>query len=287
MSPMSYRATEYWSELHQRDDTSAVGQSGLPDAFNRWLYRILARNLVRSLDRHGVLHPPPPRMFEVGAGRGDWIGFWRARGVARVDGGDLIDRAVQRLGERYGDTGTFVVAEFGGEVAPATPHTEYPLVTVFNVLLHVTDDGRFARALQQVAALVQPGGWLVLVEPILFDATYAKPYDPAATSRARPIEAYEGPLAESGLERVHVGPAVVLANNPIEAGSQRALRRFRRLWNWIAGRVRRRPGSVRWLGPLLLVGDRIAMATGSAPSSKLGIYRRPIGTPPRAADPPV
>ena len=45
MSGMPYSATDYWSNLHTRDDLSAVGQSGLPPAINVWLYRILARNL--------------------------------------------------------------------------------------------------------------------------------------------------------------------------------------------------------------------------------------------------
>ena len=272
---MPYEAADYWRDLHQRDDTSAVGQSGLPAAFNAWLYRILARNLARLLRRHGVLDPPPARMFEVGSGRGDWIGFWRQRGVARIDGGDLVARAVERLNERFGSTGTFVVAEFGAEAPPVTPEPAYPLVTVFNVLLHITDDERFTRALTQVAELVEPGGRLVLVEPILFDATFAKPFDAKASSRARPLDVYEAPLSAAGLERVSVGAAMVLANNPIEAGSPAAFRRYRTTWNRIAGRVRRKPGSSRWLGPLLLVGDRVAMATGAAPSSKLAVYRRP------------
>jgi len=275
MAPMSYQASEYWGDLHQRDDTSAVGQSGLPAAFNAWLYRILARNLARLLRRHGVLDPAPTRMFEVGSGRGDWIDFWRQRGVARVDGGDLVPQAVERLNQRFGATGSFVAAEFGADVPPTTPEPAYPLVTVFNVLLHITDDALFERALGQVAGLVEPGGRLVLVEPILFDRAFAKPYDPKASSRARPLDVYEAPLLAAGLERVAVGAAVVLANNPIEAGSQPALRRYRRSWNWFAGRARRKPRSSRWLGPILLIGDRIAMATGAAPSSKLAIYRRP------------
>ena len=274
---MSYQASEYWGDLHQRDDTSAVGQSGLPAAFNAWLYRILARNLARLLRRHAVLDPAPARMFEVGSGRGDWIDFWRGRGVVRVDGGDLVPGAVERLNERFGTTGRFVVAEFGADAPPVTPEPAYPLVTVFNVLLHITNDAPFERALRQVAALVEPGGRLVLVEPILFDAAFAKPYDPKVSSRARPLETYEAPLLASGLERVNVGPAVVLANNPIEARSQAALRRYRRSWNWFAGRARRNPRSSRWLGPLLLIGDRVAMASGAAPSSKLAIYRRPPG----------
>ena len=46
---MPYSAADYWSNLHQRDDLSAVGQSALPPGINTWLYRSLARNLRRFL----------------------------------------------------------------------------------------------------------------------------------------------------------------------------------------------------------------------------------------------
>ena len=61
---MSYSPTDYWAELHRRDDLSAVGQSGLPTEINRWLYRILARNLRAFLRRHDLLRPPPAAMFD-------------------------------------------------------------------------------------------------------------------------------------------------------------------------------------------------------------------------------
>ena len=156
---MPYSASDYWTELHQRDDLSAVGQSALPTELNAWLYRILARNLTRFLRREGLVDPPPARIFEAGSGTGAWIPFWLDLGVERVDGCDLVPAAVARLTERFGDTGRFWVAELGAAGDSGLPSGErYPLVTVMNVLLHVTDDERFARAIGQPQSRQDGGG---------------------------------------------------------------------------------------------------------------------------------
>jgi len=274
---MPYSANDYWSELHRRADVSAVGQSGLPNEINRWLYRILARNVRAYVRRRGLVSPVPPRMFEVGSGTGEWIPFWRGLGVARIDGCDLVPAAVERLTEQFGDRGTFFVAELGAPAGSGLPaDLRYPLVTVFNVLLHITDDESFVRALRQIADLVEPGGALLLIEPMLLDPSYTRPFVPTAASRARPVGAYAGPLLAAGLAQVELAAAVVLANNPIEAGSPAALRRYQRAWRWVARRTKQNPASARWIGPLLAAGDRIALTSGSAPSSKIALFRRPV-----------
>ena len=273
---MPYSAIDYWSELHTRDDLTTVGQSGLPPEINRWLYRILARNLRAFVRRERLSPPPPERIFEVGSGTGEWIPFWRDLGVARIDGCDLVPAAVERLNMRWGDTGRFHVAEIGRPGPTDLPTDErYPLVTIMNVLLHVTDDERFERALRQVAELVEPGGSLLLVEPILRDPSFARPFDPGTTSRARPLDAYAGPLRSVGLDLVAMQAATVLANNPIEAGSPAAFRRYQKVWRWAARRTKANPAAARWIGPLLSGGDRVALRTGAAPSSKIALFTRP------------
>jgi hypothetical protein len=123
--------------------------------------------------------------------------------------------------------------------------------------------------------LVEPGGRLLLVEPILLDASYERPPKEGATSRARTLAAYRDPLLAAGLELVEVAGAVAMANNPIEAGSRKAYDRYVRWWKWVARRAKTSPGSIRWLGPLMLALDRIALARGAAPSSKIALFRRP------------
>ena len=238
MTPMPYDPDAYWRTLHERNDLSAVGQSGLPAAFNVWLYRTLAGNVRRFVRRQRLDQPPPARAFDVGSGTGFWVDFWHARGVWQVDGCDLVPAAVERLNARYGPRGDrFIVADVvAGSGLPAEP---YPLVSAMNVLLHVTGDEAFERALANVARLVAPGGHLLLVEPILRDPSYARPATADQHSRARPLADYRDPLVAAGLELVDLGPAVALANNPIEAGSRPAYARYARWWRWVAVQAKR------------------------------------------------
>lgn len=271
---MTYDPSEHWARLHERGDLSSVGQSALPADLNHWLYRALERR-VRSFVRRHQLLDGAPTAFDVGAGTGYWVGVWHDLGAGRVDGCDLVQAAADRLDERFATHGDrFVAADIGAE-APGLPAAPYGFVSVMNVLLHITDDAAFERALANVAGLVAPGGSLLLVEPILLDPAYERPPKDGATSRARSLAAYRDPLAAAGLELVEVTGAVAMANNPIEAGSRTAYERYARWWKWVARRAKTSPASIRWLGPLMLALDRVALAAGAAPSSKIALFRRP------------
>jgi SAM-dependent methyltransferase len=270
---MRYEPHEYWSNLHARGDLSAVGQSGLPADINAWLYRALEHRVRGFVRRHDLL--PVDRAFDVGAGTGYWVNLWHGLGVPRVDGCDLVPDVTARLNAAHGPRGDhFVVSDVGAE-DPGLPDERYGLVSVFNVLLHLVDDVPFERGLSNVARLVAPGGHLLLVEPILFDPAYERPRTPEQSSRARPLAAYREPLVAAGLELVDIRGAVALANNPMEAGSPRAFARYNRWWKWVVRRAKRRPGRAWWLGPLVVTADRLAVAAGAAPSSKIALFRRP------------
>jgi SAM-dependent methyltransferase len=269
---MPYSAPDYWLELHQRDNLSAVGQSALPPEINAWLYRAMARNLRRFLRRRDLDRPAPRTVLDVGAGTGYWVGFWQARG-ALVDGCDLVPLAVDRLNGKFGSAGRFWVADVA-QPASLGDRT-YDLVTCLNVLLHVTEESAFEEALANVAAAVAPGGHLLLAEPILLHPELERPYDPNRHSRARALATYADPLIAAGLELVAVEAATVLANNPIEAGSPRAMARLQSWWRWVAGRSKANPRSARWIGPIVYAGDWLAMHSGAAPSGKFALFRRP------------
>jgi SAM-dependent methyltransferase len=269
---MAYDPNAYWDLLHARGDLSAVGQSGLPVGLNRLLYVALERRVRWFARRHRLF--PVARAFDVGAGTGYWVHTWHRLGTGRVDGCDLVERAVAQLNETFGGLGDRFVQLDVASPSPGLPAEPYGLVTVMNVLLHVTDDQAFRRALRNVAGLVEPGGHLLLVEPILLDASFARPPVAEETSRARPLAAYRDPLRAAGLELVDVRGAVALANNPIEARSRARFAWYERRWQ--ALRLRAKRGRLRrWHGPVLLAGDRIALALGEAPSSKIALFRRP------------
>ena len=124
-----------------------------------------------------------------------------------------------------------------------------------------------------------PGGSLLLVEPVLLDPAYERAASDAQTSRARRFAAYRDPLEAEGLELVDLRGASAMANNPIEAGSRQGYDRYVRWWRWVARQAKSAPARIRWIGPLMLALDRLALATGAAPSSKIVLFRRPPTAP--------
>ena len=284
---VGYDPARYWSQLHQRADLSAVGQSGLPPEINAWLYSAMARSFRAFLRRHGLDRPAPASAFDVGVGTGYWVRVLRSLGVGRVDGCDLVASAVEAVsGEARaaGVPGEFWVADLGAE--DALPDRTYPMVTCFNVLIHVVDEERFDRALTGLAGLVAPGGSLLLAEPILLHDAYLRQYDQTRqASRARMLAQYRAPLEAAGLELVEVRAATVFANNPIEAGSPAAFRRYQAWWRFAVGQSKANPSSARWLGPLMSALDRVALRTGQAPTTKFALFRRPVAPPASDATP--
>jgi SAM-dependent methyltransferase len=283
---MAYDPRDHWSRLHARGDLSSVGQSGLPADLNAWQYRALERRVRWFVRRHHVLDGVTS-VFDVGSGTGYWVRVWHALGVSRVDGCDLVPAAVERLEAEFGARGDRFVASDIGAAEAGLPTDGYGLVSVMNVLLHLTDDEAFARALANIASLVAPGGRLLLVEPILLDVSYERPVTPTQTSRARTLAAYRDPLLAAGLELVELRGALAMANNPIEAGSRSAYDRYVRWWRWVARRAKTTPRSIRWIGRLMLFLDRLMLATGAAPSSKIVLFQRPDEAPVKAAPGPA
>jgi SAM-dependent methyltransferase len=271
---MAYDPAMHWSRLHERADLTSVGQSGLPAELNAYLYRALERRVRWFVRQHRLL-AGVRTAFDVGAGTGYWVRVWHDLGVDRVDGCDLVPAAVERLQAGFGSRGDrFTAADIGAEGRSLSDDT-YPFVSVMNVLLHLIDDRAFERGLRRIASLVGPGGHLLLVEPILLDAAYARPPSPSQTSRARTLDAYQTPLIDAGLEMIDLRGAVAMANNPIEAGSKAAHDRYLRWWRWVAKRSKASPRSLRWIGPLMLGLDRLMLGAGAAPSSKIVAFWRP------------
>ena len=276
-SHQPYEPQEYWTRLHREASLRSVGQSGLPEEFNVWLYRALERNLGAFLQDHGLLDPAPRRVFEVGAGTGYWTPFWFGLGAERVDGCDLAPDAVARLRERF--PGNYFLGDIAEEgVIPADG--SYDLATVFNVLLHIMQEDRFAAAARHVAAAVGPGGHVLLVEPALSLPTSVRPVKPGASSKARLLDRYREVFEVAGLEFVSCKASTTVANNPIEHGLP-SISRFIWLWRTAIRNAKRGPRRADLAGRLLWLLDHPLMRSGVAPSGKFILFKRP-GQPVRS-----
>ncbi len=206
---MNYIYQDYWEKLHQRDDLSTVGQSSLPPGINKWTYRATRRNMRNFAQKHNLKASGSKRMLEIGVGTGYWVDFWQDLGW-QVDGCDLVPAAAERLSDKHPDAGFWAadVSAPEGVLAPSgglAAADGYDLVFIAHVLLHVTDDEAFARALANVAAAVRPGGRLVMLEPALTHKKSELKFNPEHSSRARLLRSYRRPLRENGLKLRAVG----------------------------------------------------------------------------------
>lgn len=253
----NYRPDEYWGALLDRDDLSRTGHAQLPIAFNAWLYRNGARNLDRFLAGHGVA--TPSRVFDAGVGSGFWVDYWRRHGAERVDGCDLVPAAVARISTRF-PAGRFEVGNL--EHGPPTIET-YPLVSAMNVLLHITTDDGFARALDSLAAIVEPGGCLLLAEPAVRDARRATPYRSDVHARVRHMSAY----APTGMRLRAVGATAVLGADPIEGSAI-----WSRTWNLLGKAARRGSVAGEAAGRIPYLLDPFLIRAGLAPSGKFLLF---------------
>jgi SAM-dependent methyltransferase len=238
----------------------------MPATFNRWLYVGTANRLDDFVRRHGLR---PRHALDVGAGTGYWVAWWMSRGVDRVDGCDLVPVAVDRLRERF--PGTFEVLDIG-ERAPAG---SFDMVSVLNVLLHVTDDARFRAALGHLAQAVGPGGHLLMIEPIQRGTGFRAGYPQGASSRARSLESYVAPLIEAGLEMVTVEAATVIGADPIESRNRTSFDGWRAVWRLAKLPPKLWPPAGRLTGWLIVRLDPLLLRLGFAPSSKILLMRRP------------
>jgi SAM-dependent methyltransferase len=276
---MAYNPKDYWRNLHQRDGLSGVGQSGLDDEINTWIYRTIARNVRRFARRHGLTATASSnRLLEVGVGSGFWVPMWQDLGW-QVDGCDLVPSAVERLREARPDR-RFWVADvsspdgiFAGPGADAAGG--YDVVTALSIVLHVTEDDAFERALTNLARAVRPGGRLLMMEPVLTHRRKEAPYDPEKHSRARLLSSYQVPLeGRLSMQLEALEPATVLAANPLERGRRIKLAHYRRWWRLVK-RTKEKPGATRWVGPAMYGLDRLALRLGEAPTAKLMLFRKP------------
>jgi SAM-dependent methyltransferase len=255
-------AVEHWNDLNRRGDLSGVGQSSLPASMNSWLYRAKLRQLRRLVSR---LQLEPRSVYDVGAGTGYWTEYWVSLG-AEVAGCDFSAEAVARLQK----LGHFELLD----ISNRSPAATCDLVWVADVLLHILDEDRFRQALANIATIVEPGGYLILLEPAQVASFRTVARD--AYSLARPVESYLQPLRSAGLSVVEVVPATAVANNPIEGSSMLRYRAWTTAWKAFKAptRISSRLG---WpMGALAYSIDPVALRLFGGVSSKFLVLRRPI-----------
>lgn len=202
---------EYWEQrLADHDGLGGVGWLGMGDSFNRWMYGVRARSFAWAVRRTAGPRISSLRVLDVGSGTGFYLDRWVGLGARSVTGSDLTAVAVHRLRARRP----------GREVrrmditAPDLPADLGPFdaISAMDVLFHIVDEDSYARAVDNLSALLAPGGLLFLSENLVSGEADRVRHQ-VSRSRHEIVSLLDG----AGLETLEVTPMFWLMNTPLDS----------------------------------------------------------------------
>lgn len=266
-----YEPDEYWERLlSQRDDLTGVGHPEMPVELNAALYRVMRSRVLKALASKGV-PLQDARVLDVGSGTGFWLAAWRSVGARRIMGLELTAAASQVLRQKHPD-----VDIVQGDISAVAPPVdgEFDVVSAMSVLLHVVEDDRWRRALDNLCNVLTSDGWLLIIDPAVRHRWWGEPLTAESNSVPRPLASWEAELAHRGLRLHAVVGVSALLNNVADTKHRWTFTLLSRYWYYVR-RLLIRFAVLR--GPFtkgLEMMDRGVLMTGWSPSSKLLLFRR-------------
>ncbi len=161
----------------QPEDRMTIGPISEPES--RFHYNAVENTIIKAL--LGRQPPPAPamveawramqrrsgtRLLDVGSGTGHWIDFFTdVFLVSEAVGIEIADRMAQYLEQKYRDRPN--VRILCGDVVEESFLSSQgvepvDLITAIGVMFHIVDDERWFRALRNLAAMLKPGGLLLV-----------------------------------------------------------------------------------------------------------------------------
>ena len=262
-----FATKDYWERrLRDHFDLEGVGYLRLGRRFNRWMYRVRGEVFDRIVAELGIDGRTRPKVFEVGPGTGFYVARWLELG-AEVTGMDLTAVAVEELGRRF-PRARFVQGDIGSPLGPplADELGRFDVVSAFDVLFHIVDDAMYARALDNLAALLKPGGLFLWSDNFIH-----QPAVRVTHQVSRSLAEITAAVEKAGFEIVRRVPMFVLMNYPADTSSRlvrmgwTAMVAPAMLSDWLGGA----------LGALLYpLEKRLVRSRTESPSTELMICRK-------------
>ena len=207
-----FHPPSYWeARLRKSYTLEGVGHQRLGKHFNGWAYRARAHAFERALQLANIGRGI--NALDVGSGTGFYIKGWHRHGAASVAGADITSVAVEQLSLRW-PSDTFARFDIGDELPddhPVLRRGAFDAITIMEVLFHVVDEERFARALRNLASLLRPGGYLLWSDVFPHMANVRQTQGHFVS---RPLEVSERVVRDAGLEIVRRLPMFTLLGYP-------------------------------------------------------------------------
>ena len=202
----SFDPQTYWEKrLTQHFNLKGVGDIGLPESYNHFLYKIRSHVFRRSL-RSTNLDITTANVLDIGSGVGFYIAEWMNAGASSVRGCDITNVAVKKLASQF-PSADFSQIDIGDQET-CLPESSFDAISCLDVLFHITDDKRFESAIQNIAKCLKPNGVFIYSDNLVEKGFR---YDhQVGRTKQEIIDA----LGNNGLEITRRFPMFALTNDP-------------------------------------------------------------------------
>lgn len=287
---MAYDNSTYWKGIHEKfaGALRAVGHPDLSEAANALKYESEARSVAESLDlaARGLSDSGlvTVRYLDIGAGTGYWTRF--VSGILARTGFevettalDISENALSGIREKMPEAATF---QADLKTIPKERFEgSFDLVTACYCLHHLVRAADFSNALSFCAASVAPGGFLLLMDPVLtmryspFNVIDFKTYKGNGVVRHRHF--IEDLAANEGLSLADIRPAVsFILNGGLEAGNAIFYRVADRVWRGLGKRVYKNEARTRLLAKPLMKADQAFKDIGRGYSASVMLFQKEL-----------
>ncbi len=145
-------------------------------------------------------------VLDVGCGTGYFIDYWTRRQASPIMGVDLAEVSIDNLKSRYPDA-RFACADLSDPELKL--HGSYDYISIFDVLYHIVDDGKFALAAGNLAKVCRPGS-KVFVTDLFGSRTVSL----VKHCRNRSLGLYEKIFSEHGFKLIDIKPLFYMLMPP-------------------------------------------------------------------------
>ncbi len=198
----------YWNRrLNSNFNIEGVGYIGLGEKYNKLLYR----NRMELLDRvitKAFEDISGKRVLELGPGIGVFTEYFSNKKVQAYEAIDIAFKSVCELKKKYPD---YCFSQ--GDISSSNHYEgKYDLIFAADVLLHITDESQYERAIANIADHLGPEGYCMLLDPV--SVINAKSVSPHVIIRDRNY--VEKVLKYNGLELTAMFPVAYFMNYPFD-----------------------------------------------------------------------
>ena len=259
----NFNPKEYWeSRLNKSFDLVGVGDINLGDHYNKCLYDI------RKFAFHKVMNLinvdfSKNKVLDIGSGTGFYIDRWSELGVESINGTDITNVVVNKLGKKYPEH-KFNQLDIGEKIDSAIP--TYDFISAFDVLFHIVDDSRFEQSIKNIHGLLNENGHFVISDNFIRFETIRLEHQ-VIRSDSYMTEVIEA----AGFFHVKTKPMFVLMNDPVDT-KNRVIKKI--FWLIVKG-VRKSEKRAKFIGFFVVPLEKILISLmKESPSTEIKVYQK-------------